>query len=144
MATINAYDGNAGVHNGMYQKALRKVPQKAGKSGQSDCTAGEYTAFTEKAEEMARQKYLAVLFLWISDDTRYASLKLRCHNQWLMKQNTYPETLPAALKLRLRLPTMPSGPGRPAKTTSRRREAGRALLVLVVVRMTVEMLLAAR
>ena len=63
------------------------------------CNPTDLKEVMEDIERMSCEEYLLCLFILVADGGRFQGLKRALDNQYLMYKDTYPTTMPQALKL---------------------------------------------
>jgi hypothetical protein len=91
---IDALGGKAGFHHVLYNNHLAKIVTRDGNT-----VATRTPAQRDEAVKSSCEEYKACLFIRISREDVYGSLKKELHNTFLFGQDPYPKTLEGALKI---------------------------------------------
>ena len=89
---MNAHDGWAGYHEGMFKKDMIKIMDERNKT-----TAEVYgdPVFKKEIEESAMnassEEFLACLFILLADNGQYKGLKIELTNEFNTGQSNYPK-----------------------------------------------------
>ena len=98
--TVNAHDGQAGYHEGMFKKAMIKIMDKSNKK---TARVYRYPVLKKEIEEVAMTassgQFLACLFILLADNGRYKGLKIELENDFTMRQSNYPKMVVAAKRI---------------------------------------------
>eukprot|EP00957_Ditylum_brightwellii_P188781 14369788-Ditylum_brightwellii.AAC.1 len=97
VSTINAHGGCAGRHPKLLDEHVKRLMSERGLDDNSD--TDELKKVILDTERSACNKYLACLFILVAYGQRYQGLKQALDNQFLMDKDTYPCSLPQAMKL---------------------------------------------
>jgi predicted transcriptional regulator len=95
--TINTHGGCTGCHPKLIQEHITRLMSERDldENGNSD----DLKNVIVDSEHSSCDKYLACLFILVTNGGRYQGLKQALDNQYLMDKDAYPCTLPQALTL---------------------------------------------
>ena len=98
--TVNAHDGLAGYHEGIFKKTTIKIMDERKKTR----AKVDRDPFLKKETEEAAitdssEEFLACLFILLEDNGWYKVLKIELENDFTMGQLNYPKTMVAAKRL---------------------------------------------
>ena len=98
--TVNAHDGQAGYHEGIFKKAMIKIMDNSNKTtADVDRDHILKKEIEESAMTASSEEFLACLFILLADNGRYKGLKINMANDFNMGQSNYPKTVVAANRL---------------------------------------------
>ena len=95
--TVEAHGGKPWHHPALIKEWVTTLETKY---AEEDGSASQFVEKAKKnAPEQAKKEFLACLFLLMSDDDRYKSLKDRLHNNFVLGRDEYPKDIPQATRM---------------------------------------------
>ena len=98
--TMNAHNGRAGYHEGMFNKSMIKIMDERNKTtAEVDGDPFLKKEIKEAAMTASSEKFLACLFILLADNGWYKGLNIKLANNFTMIQSKYPKTVVVAKRL---------------------------------------------
>ena len=98
--TVNAHDGRAGYHEGIFKKAMVKIMDEKNKTtAKVDGGPVLKKDIEEAGMTTSSEEFIACLFILLADNGRYKGLKIELANDFTMGQSNYPKTVVSSKRL---------------------------------------------
>ena len=97
---MNAHDGQAGYHEGIFKKDIIKImDEKNNTTAEVDRDPVLKKDIEEAAMNASSEDFLACLIILLEDNGRYKVLKIELAKDFTMGQSNYPKTVVAAKRI---------------------------------------------